>query len=130
MLEDYHDAREKEKIILRESVPMSLSPILGEISEGINSLHEHNKRQDDKTDAILAQVQKTNGRVSKIEIWKAKIEGGGKALGGLWAVVGVLVIAGIFGIFGMYSAIQKLPMTIHAEVQDQLDDYQISIIDK
>ena len=48
-------------------------------------------------DNILKEVQAINSRVRKVELWKAKMEGAGMALKGVW-LVSSAAIGAVLGI--------------------------------
>ena len=125
-LRSYHDQNQKIIIAASDNIPPSFSPILQgvvstlvDVSKKLSDLVKYNETQDQKTTLILNQVQKTNGRVTKIELWKAKLKGASSVLKGVWGILGVFVVASIFGIFQMYLAINRIETTIHNEVQKE-----------
>jgi len=82
---------------------------------------------------ILNETKKHNSRMTKMELWRAKIDGitlATKGISkGLWTVFGVFFIAGVFSFFQMYGAIKELPVAISNEVEKQLETYEINIIE-
>ena len=54
-------------------------------------------RLEDTLNRILKEVRDINSRVQKVELWKAKMEGAGMALKGVWWV-GSAAIGTVLGI--------------------------------
>lgn len=131
-LREYRDQNQQLLIKASDKVPVSISPIIMDMVNGMDNisrtlkeLKNYNQTQDKVLSEILDQAKKTNSRINAIELWKAGIVGGGAALKGLWIVFGFLFVAGVFGIFRMYETVQQLPIAIHDEVEAQLDNYKI-----
>jgi uncharacterized coiled-coil protein SlyX len=58
----------------------------------LSTLEEHLKHQDRKLDRILSQVEKTNGRVTALEQWKAVMKSNIAIVGAIVsAIVSVVV---------------------------------------
>ena len=45
-----------------------------------NDMHDKIKSIHHRTDEILDQVRRTNGRVTRLEEWKSQVVGGGKVV--------------------------------------------------
>ena len=58
-------------------------------------------------------ISRHNGRLTTVEKWKQRIEGGRTILKGLWTVFGIFFIAGIFGLFRMYSELNRVIVNIN-----------------
>ena len=50
------------------------------MSELRDDMHNRIKSIHSRVDEILAQVKRTNGRVSRLEEWKSQVIGGGKVI--------------------------------------------------
>jgi len=57
-------------------------------------MHDKIKSIHNRTDEILEQVKKTNGRVSKLEEWKSQVVGGGKVVMVISALLAFLLKMG------------------------------------
>lgn len=101
------DSLEKALIIHAETPPAVLSPLLLEIKNDIKE--------------IKVQTTKTNGRVTRLELWKANIKGGKVVFTGIWAFLSIFIVAGIFGLFNMYQTMEKMPYLIREEVSKNME---------
>lgn len=81
----------------------------------IQETKDYHNNQDTKLEKILDQTTKHNGRMTKIELWKAGLDGGAKATMGIWAFMSVFIIAATFGIFQMYITVQELSSIVARE---------------
>ena len=91
------------------------------------ALYIDEKGKSELLEDISANVKKTNGRVTEIEMWKARIEGGTILARVLWAIFGIVFISVAYGIFNMYIDFQKMEYTIAEEITKQLQDYEVKI---
>ena len=126
-LRNYHDQNQKMLVTAADSVPPALSPILlsmvstlADISRNINELKKYNLSQDEKLSKIEVQTTKTNGRVTRIELWKANIKGATTAAKGIWAFISVFIIGSAIGLFHMYQTVDKLHYIIQEEIHAEL----------
>lgn len=127
-LRSYHDQNQKILVTASDSVPPALSPILlsmvstlADISRNIKELKTYNILQDEKLNKIEAQTTKTNGRVTRIELWKANLKGASSATKGIWAFLSVFVIGAAIGLFHMYQTVDKLHYIIQEEIHAEID---------
>ena len=90
----------------------------------VSNMSSHIEGEQKKSDKILEQTTLHNGRMKSLELWQARIQGGRSALGVVWSVLVVFVIASIFGMFRMYVEFQSVKqILLKAEVASQLQDY-------
>lgn len=69
------------------------------------------------------QAVKTNGRVTRLELWQARLEGAGTMAKIGWGVIGVFLIAASFALFKMYVEFQSIDEKIKGAVSQQLSEY-------
>lgn len=122
---------------LEESILGEIKPSISELATNfrvfVQETQDYHEQQCKTQQKILEQTTAHNSRMTKIELWKATLDGGKLALKGVWGVIGAFVIAGVIAIFAamfqMYVMYQNLPNIISAEVTSQLGNYQFEIVE-
>lgn len=116
---------ELEGVLIKhaDTVPASVSRQYSEIS---SHMMENTKAVEGLNDTL----KQHNNRLSKIELWKAHIEGAGILTKSIYGLVGVFIVASTFGLFNMYIAYKQLPLTIRDAVRTELSsgNYQLEIV--
>lgn len=114
------DSLEKALIMHAEMPPTALSPLINEIRTMV-------KNVDEKISRVEVQTTKTNGRVTRLEVWQGTINGMSAATKTILGSLTVFIVAAAIALFNMYVEFQSLNRTIKDEVRDQLDGYEITI---
>lgn len=78
-------------------------------------------------DQILTQVKETNGRVTTLELWKARFEGAGWIAKISWMIIGVFIITASFALFEMYIQFQTLDVKIKEAVFSEISNYEFKM---
>lgn len=83
---------------------------------------EHGFKDNKKSiDGLTKKITEHNGRLTKVESWKLKIEGGKIVLKTIWGIGGVVVVAGFFGLWNMYIEVSGFSQTLKTmELQQEL----------
>ena len=95
---------------------MNSEPSNREIEIMLKSLH-------DVSTATLEQVKKTNGRVTKLELWQANLQGASSTLKTGWGILGVFVIGMVYAMFNMWVQFQSLDQKIEKSVAQSFETY-------
>jgi hypothetical protein len=91
---------------------VTLDELFGTVREFIKSQDSFNEKHSEKTEKILVQVTKTNGRVTELESFKEKIESINNeqnvTKGKNAVILQVLKAAGAIALLGLGYLISKL----------------------
>ena len=100
------DTLEKALVSHAEQAPAALSPMLHEIREAI-------KKVEKSTEGMTK-------RMTALERWQSEIKGASIAVKSIWAIFSFMFVLGVIALFQMHDAIQRLPQTVHDEVEKQM----------
>ena len=83
---------------------------------------EHGFQDTKKSiDGLTKKITEHNGRLSKVEVWRQRIEGGKIVVKTVWGIGGVVVMAGFFGLWNMYIEFNNFSQTLKTiELQQEL----------
>lgn len=95
------------------------------IKETLSRMEEYTK---EKLDRIESQVVKTNGRVNKLEDWKAKIDGGSTVAKFAWGVASVFLFSSVAALFNMYIELKSIDERIANTVAREISNMEFEII--
>jgi hypothetical protein len=99
---------------------VTISKFMGEIKDHIKDTHQ-------AIDRNTRLLEKHNGRLSKVEAWKLRLQGMQIATKTIWGLLSVFIVASVFGLFNMYVTYQTLPHTVADIVKEELQDYQFEV---
>lgn len=98
----------------QENTAVSLQKLTDAIEHGFND----NKKS---IDGLTKKITEHNGRLSKVEVWRQRIEGGKIVIKTVWGIGGVVVMAGFFGLWNMYIEVSSFSQTLKTmELQQEL----------